>query len=94
MSVLHYQKALLEQVGIDKAPETLAEFQAAAIATTKAGAPSRYGLGYLGRQGPAIVDCFSPFLRGNGGDFYDPKTWEIYDQPAPRRSRRWSSTAT
>ena len=77
MGVLHYQKALLEQVGIGKAPGTFAELQEAAIATTKAGAPGRYGLGYLGRQGPALVDCFCPFLRSNGGDFYNPKTWEI-----------------
>jgi multiple sugar transport system substrate-binding protein len=82
MGVLHYQKALLEQVGIGKAPSTFAELQEAAIATTKAGAPDRYGLGYLGRQGPAIVDCFCPFLRSNGGDFYNPKTWDIYvNQP-------------
>jgi multiple sugar transport system substrate-binding protein len=78
MGVLHYQKALLEQVGITKAPETFAELQQAAIETTKAGAASnRYGMGYLGRQGPAIVDCWCPFLRSNGGDFYNPKTWEI-----------------
>lgn len=77
MGVLHYQKALLEQVGIHKAPATFAELREAAIATTRVGRPDRYGLGYLGRQGPAIVDCFCPFLRSNGGDFYDPQTWEI-----------------
>ncbi len=78
MGVLHYQKALLEQVGITKAPETWAELQHAAIETTKAGAANnRYGMGYLGRQGPAIVDCWCPFLRSNGGDFYNSKTWEI-----------------
>ena len=59
MGVLHYQKALLEQVGFVKAPETFAELQQAAIETTKAGASAnRYGMGYLGRQGPAIVDCW------------------------------------
>ena len=79
MGVLHYQKALLEQVGFTKAPETFAELQQAAIETTKAGAAAnRYGIGYLGRQGPAIVDCWCPFLRSNGGDFFDPKTGEIY----------------
>ncbi len=78
IGVLHYQKALLEQVGMTRAPETFAELQQAAIETTKAGAAAnRYGMGYLGRQGPAIVDCWCPFLRSNGGDFYDPKTWEI-----------------
>jgi ABC-type glycerol-3-phosphate transport system substrate-binding protein len=78
MGVLHYQKALLEQVGITRPPETFAELRHAAIETTRAGAASnRYGMGYLGRQGPAIVDCWCPFLRSSGGDFYDPKTWEI-----------------
>ena len=40
-------------------------------------ASNRYGMGYLGRQGPAIVDCWCPFLRSNGGDFYNPNTWEV-----------------
>ncbi|HEY2616248.1 MAG TPA: hypothetical protein VGI78_02815 [Acetobacteraceae bacterium] len=72
------QKALPEQVGITKAPETFAELQQAAIETTKAGAASnRYGMECLGRQGPAIVERWCPFLRSNGGDFYNPKTWEI-----------------
>jgi multiple sugar transport system substrate-binding protein len=78
MGILHYQKALLAQVGITKAPESFAELQAAAIATTKSGAPDRYGLGYQGRQGPATIDGWAPFLRSNGGRFYDPKTFEIY----------------
>jgi multiple sugar transport system substrate-binding protein len=76
-SVLNYQKQLLADVGFAKAPETWAEFQAACIATTKAGAPNRYGLGIWGRQGPAMVGGFSPFLRGNGGRYFDPKTWEV-----------------
>ena len=76
-SILNYQKQLLADVGFDKAPENWAEFQAACIATTKAGAPNRYGLGIWGRQGPAMVGGFSPFLRGNGGRYFDPKTWEI-----------------
>ena len=68
---------MLADVGFDKAPENWTEFQAALIATTKAGAPNRYGLGIWGRQGPAMVGGFSPFLRGNGGAYFDPKTWEI-----------------
>ena len=76
-SMLNYQKQLLADVGFTKAPENWAEFQAALIATTKAGAPNRYGLGIWGRQGPAIVGGFSPFLRGNGGRYFDPKTYEI-----------------
>ncbi len=76
-SILNYQKQLLADVGFNKAPENWEEFQAALIATTKAGAPNRYGLGIWGRQGPAIVGGFSPFLRGNGGRYFDPKTYEI-----------------
>ena len=76
-SILNYQKQLLADVGFDTAPENWAAFQAALIATTKAGAPNRYGLGIWGRQGPAIVGGFSPFLRGNGGRYFDPKTYEI-----------------
>ncbi|MGC1412566.1 MAG: extracellular solute-binding protein [Acetobacteraceae bacterium] len=77
-SILNYQKQLLADVGFNKAPENWAEFQAACIATTKAGAPNRYGLGIWGRQGPAMVGGYTPFLRGNGGDYFDPKTWEIH----------------
>ena len=76
-SILNYQKQLLADVGFNRPPENWAEFQAACIATTKAGAPDRYGLGIWGRQGPAMVGGFSPFLRGNGGAYFDPKTWEI-----------------
>ena len=76
-SILNYQKQLLSEVGFNKPPENWEEFRAALIATTKAGAPNRYGLGIWGRQGPAIVGGFSPFLRGNGGRYFDPKTYEI-----------------
>src|SRR5580700_1351163 len=76
-SILNYQKQLLADVGFARAPENWAEFQAACIATTKAGAPNRYGLGIWGRQGPAMVGGFSPFLRGNGGQYFDPANWDI-----------------
>ena len=76
-SILNYQKQLLADVGFDKAPENWDEFLRALIATTKAGAPNRYGLGIWGRQGPAIVGGFSPFLRGNGGRYFDPKTYAV-----------------
>jgi ABC-type glycerol-3-phosphate transport system substrate-binding protein len=76
-SILNYQKQLLADVGFNKPPENWDEFLAACIATTKAGAPHRYGLGIWGREGPAMVGGFSPFLRGNGGSYFDPKTWEI-----------------
>ena len=76
-SILNYQKQLLADVGFDKPPENWDEFLRALIATTKAGAPHRYGLGIWGRQGPARTGGFSPFLRGNGGRYFDPNTWEI-----------------
>jgi multiple sugar transport system substrate-binding protein len=76
-SILNYQKDLLAQAGFAKPPENWDEFLAACVATTKAGAPNRYGLGIWGRQGPAMTGGFVPFLRGNGGQYYDPKTWEI-----------------
>ena len=74
-SILNYQKPLLEEAGITKAPGNWDEFLTACKATTKP--PGRYGLGIWGRQGPAIVGGFSPFLRGNGGEYFDPATWEI-----------------
>lgn len=83
MGILHYQKALLEEAGITRAPETFAELQTAAIATTKAGGGTRYGLGYLARQGPALVGGWSPFMRSNGGAYYDPKTYEILINQPP-----------
>lgn len=84
VAVIHYQKYLLDQVGITKPPGTFAELQEAAIATTKAGAPDRYGLGIWGRQAQAIFSGFYPWLLSNGGKLYDPKTWDIHinDEPA------------
>ena len=80
--ILFYQKALLEQAGV-KVPSNFAELLAAAQATTKQGAPSRYGFGIMGRQGPALLGSFTPFLRSAGGHYYDPKTGEIFvNQPA------------
>jgi multiple sugar transport system substrate-binding protein len=76
-SILNYQKPLLADVGFNKAPENWDEFLKALTATTKAGAPNRYGLGIWGRQGPAMVGGFTPFLRGNGARYFDPKTYEI-----------------
>ena len=66
---------MLADAGITTAPGNWDEFLTACKATTKP--PERYGLGIWGRQGPAIVGGFSPFLRGNGGDYFDPETWEI-----------------
>jgi multiple sugar transport system substrate-binding protein len=76
-SILNYQKSLLAEAGFAAPPGNWDEFLAACIASTKAGAPNRYGLGIWGRQGPAMTGGFVPFLRGNGGQYYDPKTWEV-----------------
>jgi ABC-type glycerol-3-phosphate transport system substrate-binding protein len=72
-SVLNYQKPLLADAGFNTAPDSWETFLAAAQATTKP--PERYGVGIWGRQGPAMVGGFSPFLRGNAGRYFDPKTW-------------------
>jgi multiple sugar transport system substrate-binding protein len=80
--ILFYQKQLLEQAGV-KPPTNFAELLAAAQATTKQGAPGRYGMGFMARQGPAMLGSFTPFLRSAGGHYYDPKSGEIFiNQPA------------
>ena len=74
-SILNYQKQLLADTGMNRAPGDWDEFLTACKATTKP--PERHGLGIWGRQGPAILGGFSPFLRGNGGTYFDEKTWDI-----------------
>ena len=81
IGILHYQKALLEQVGFTSPPETFAELLQAAVEITKAGAPNRYGFGFSPARGRRCWS-FTPFLRSNGGDFYDPKTLGDQHQPA------------
>jgi multiple sugar transport system substrate-binding protein len=73
--IMHYQKALLEQAGISKLPDTFDELRKAAIATNTP--PTRYGFGMSGRQGPAILSAFLPFLYSCGGDLLNFKTGEI-----------------
>ena len=75
VNVLHYQKALLEQVGFAEQPKTFDQLRDAAIACTKAGAPNRYGMGLFGKEGAAIVGGFQSILLSAGGGAYDPKTW-------------------
>jgi multiple sugar transport system substrate-binding protein len=75
--IVHYQKALLNDVGFANAPENYADFLKAAIACTKIGAGSRYGLGTFGRQGVALAQGFLPWLYAMGGRLYDRKTGEI-----------------
>jgi multiple sugar transport system substrate-binding protein len=74
--IMHYQRALLEQAGITKTPETFAELRAAAIATNRP--PERYGFGILGRQGAGILTSFLPFLYSSGGGLLDFNTGEIF----------------
>lgn len=81
--IMFYQKPVLAAAGFDTPPESFAQFLAAAQACTKQGAPHRYGTGFIARQGPAILDPFTPFLRSAGGDFYDPKTGEIFINKQP-----------
>jgi multiple sugar transport system substrate-binding protein len=73
--IMHYQKALLEQAGISKLPETFDELEKAAITLNKP--PERYGFGISGRQGPAIYSSFVPWLYSCGGGLLDFKTGEI-----------------
>jgi multiple sugar transport system substrate-binding protein len=74
-SILNYQKPLLAEAGFTTPPGDWDSFLKALQATTKP--PERYGLGIWGRQGPAMVGGFSPFLRGNGGRYFDPATLAI-----------------
>jgi multiple sugar transport system substrate-binding protein len=74
--IMHYQKALLEQAGVTKLPETFAELEKAAIACNTP--PGRYGFGMSGRQGPAILSAFLPWLYSTGGGLVDFKTGEIF----------------
>jgi multiple sugar transport system substrate-binding protein len=74
--IMHYQKALLEQAGITKLPQTFAELEKAAIACNKP--PDRYGFGLSGRQGSAIITAFTPWLYSAGGGLIDFKTGEIF----------------
>ena len=74
-SILNYQKQLLADAGFPTPPGDWDSFLKAAQATTKP--PSRYGIGIWGRQGPAMVGGFTPFLRGNNGRYFDPATYKI-----------------
>jgi multiple sugar transport system substrate-binding protein len=78
MGILHYQPEVLKQAGFDKPPANWDEMLKAAVAVTRNGEGKRYGLGFPMRQGPAITDHWVTFLRSNGGDFFDPKTHEIF----------------
>jgi len=76
-AILHYQKPVLAAAGVNAPPENWDQLLQTAVATTRADAPNRYGYGILGRQGPAIVGSFTPFLFSNGGAHFNSKTMEI-----------------
>ncbi len=81
--ILMYQKKLLTDAGVTDVPRTFGDLLKAAEATTKQGLPHRYGFGVMGRQGPAMLGSFTPFMRSGGGRYYDAKTGEIWvNQPA------------
>jgi len=76
--ILIYQKSVLEAAGITRPPQNFAEFRAAAQAITRAGAPDRYGVGFSGRQGSAMVSGFGPYLLSAGGNFMNIKSREVF----------------
>jgi multiple sugar transport system substrate-binding protein len=73
--ILHYQRALLEQAGFSKPPDTWDEFLKTAQAVNKP--PERYAFGVLGLQN-AIYSSFASWLYSNGGRLLDFKTGEIF----------------
>lgn len=92
--IMHYQKALLEQAGITRFPQTFAELEKAAVATNAP--PGHYGFGMSGRQGPAIFSAFSPWLYSCGGGLMDFKTGEILinNEKAVAALEFWSGLVT
>lgn len=77
VTVLHYQEPALASAGIPSPPETWDELLTAAAKITATDPPDRYGYGLLGRQGPAIIGSFSPFLYSNGGTMFDAQSQQI-----------------
>lgn len=77
VTVLHYQEPALAAAGIERPPETWDELLRAAVRITETDPLDRYGYGLLGRQGPAIIGSFSPFLYSNGGTLFDPQSQEV-----------------
>lgn len=88
--VLIYNEAMFRDAGIDKAPETWAEFREAAKkltkATTAGGPVDQWGATLV--LAKACFDLrFSVVLRGFGGDFLDP-TWSKsrLDEPVTKEA--------
>lgn len=78
--ILHYQKPLLEQAGVTRAPGTFAEFLNAALAVNAP--PDRYAVGIMGKQGSGSYTSFASWLYSAGGQLCDFKTGEVFvNQP-------------
>ena len=92
--IMHYQKALLEQAGITRLPETFSELEHAALATNKP--TERYGFGISGKQGAAIFGSFISWLYSCGGRMADFKTGEIFinDPKAVAALEFWAGLVT
>jgi ABC-type glycerol-3-phosphate transport system substrate-binding protein len=76
--IMIYQKPVLEAADIARPPQSFAEFRAAAQAITRAGAPDRFGVGFTGRQGSAMVSGFGPYLLSAGGGFMNTKSRDVF----------------
>ena len=76
-SVLDYQKQLLADVGFAKAPETGPNSRRLASQPPRRALPTATASASGAVRGRRCVGGFSPFLRGNGGRYFDPKTWEV-----------------
>src|SRR3954469_1222934 len=74
--ILHYQKALLEQAGFARAPQTFAEFERAALAVNTP--PERYAFGLMGKQGSGLYSSFVSWLFSAGGRLVDFRAGEVF----------------
>lgn len=77
MSILHYQAELLRAAGFEAPPGTFDEFLRAAQELTRLGAPDRFGVGIIGRQGGGTVPSFGPWLMSNGGSYFAPDSYDV-----------------
>jgi ABC-type glycerol-3-phosphate transport system substrate-binding protein len=83
-NVLAVNLGLLKQLGIDKAPETLDEFKAAACAAAKS---NLTGVGGAKVQGyPIVADAsqFESFVAGIGGSIFADGKWDFTSDKVTR----------
>ena len=97
MGVLHYQKALLEQVGIGKAPAHIRRTSGGSHRHDQGGRAETATVWAIsaGRVRRSSIASARSCAR-NGGDFYNPKTWEIYinQPPAVEALEYWGDLMT